>query len=343
MKKILAVLFVMIMVIGLGSCGEKKETPKADTPPEQEVKQDTATETQKTEDKAEIKTDKKILIGLSMHNQTADWAVKFKDTFLEQAKELGAEVTWNDANAVAATQVNNIEDLVAQGINVLVVVPADSTALGQALKAAADAGVKIINADSKVDEADRDLVESFITADCYKGGYSLGEYLADKLPENAVVGALNYPQIAVIADRFIGLQKAFEDKGRKDITIIDKTCTDLNAIATYTEDMFMANPEISAFVCLNDNTALSCYGTCAQMGHKDCLVYGFDGSPAGKQSIANGEMSGTMVYSPIDLAKASCNTAYAAVTGGKYEKETLVDMWLISPENIKERNLEAWE
>lgn len=284
-----------------------------------------------------------ILIGLAMHNQTADWAVQFKDSFIEEAKAKGADVSWNDANAVAATQVNNIDDLIAQKVNVLVVDPADYTALGQALQHAKDAGIPVVNVDSKVDDADQQYVASFVTADCYKGGYTLGEYLADKLPDGATVGQLNYPQISVIADRFKGMQAAFKDKKRDDIKIIDKTCTDLNAINTYTEDMLMANPEISCFVCLNDNTALSCYATCKQLDHADALVYGFDGSPAGKQSISEGQMAGTMVYSPVDLAKTAADTAYAIATGGDYEKETLVDMWLIDPDNIADRDLEHWE
>lgn len=290
-----------------------------------------------------VETGEGVLIALSMHNQTADWAVQFKDTFLACAAEKGVEVTWNDANETAATQVNNIEDLVAQDPSALVVVPADYTALGQALKAANEVGIPIINADSKVDEADQELIASFVTADCYKGGYTAGEYLASKLPEGATVGTLNYPQIAVIADRFIGMQDAFDALGRTDIVVIEKVATDLNAIATYTEDMLMANPEIAAFLCLNDNTALSCYGTCAQMDNADCIVIGFDGSPAAKQSIANGEMTGSLVYSPVDLATYSFNAAYAYATGDTYEKEVQVPMWLISPENIAERDLENWE
>ena len=316
MKKFLALVLALAMFFVLTACGGS--------------------------DKAEEVSDK-ILIGLSMHNQTADWAVQFKDTFLACAAEKGVEVTWNDANAVAATQVNNIDDLVTQKVNSLVVVPADYTALGQALQAAYDAGIKIVNADSKVVEEDQELISSFITADCYKGGYVAGEYLAEILPEGAVIGTLNYPQIAVIADRFIGMQDAFNNLGRTDIVVIEKIVTDLNAIATYTEDMLMANPEIAGFVCLNDNTALSCYAACAQLDRPDCMVIGFDGSPAAKQSIANGEMTGSLVYSPVDLAKSSFDAAYAYATGATYEKEVQVPMWLISPENIGERDLENWE
>lgn len=286
--------------------------------------------------------DDQVFIGLAMHNQTETWAVQFAKSFQEAVEADGAKVSVTDANATPANQVSQIEDLVAQGIDVLVVLPADYTALGNALKTAKDAGVKIVNADSKVDEADQDLVDCFVTADAYKGGYTAGEYFADVLPEGATIGTLNYSQLSVIADRFIGMADAFKDKGRDDIKVIEKDCTDLSAIATYTEDMLMSNPEISAFLCLNDNTALTCYGTCKQLGHDDIQVIGFDGSPAGKQSIADGEMTGTMVYSPVDLAKTSEQAAIKLAKGESVDRETQVEMYLIDKDNISQYSLDEW-
>lgn len=334
MKKTLALILAVVMAFALCACGQSSapatEAPAAADAPAAE---------------APAAEGDKVIIGLAMHNQTADWAVQMKDSFLEAAaaEHDNVEVIWNDANAVASAQVDNIETLVAQGCSVIVVDPQDYTALGSALKVATDAGVKIVNCDSKVIEDDQSMVSSFITADCYGGGVTLGEYLVDKLPEGAKVGFLNYSTIAVIADRFIGVADAFAAAGRDDIVVVEKECTDLNAIASYTEDMLLADPDITCFICLNDNTALSCWAACNQLGSPEIMVYGFDGSPAGKQSINNGEMAGTMVYSPVDLAKSSFDAAYALATGAEAENEVLVPMWLISPENIAERNLEAWE
>ena len=211
------------------------------------------------------------------------------------------------------------------------------------MKVAKDAGVKIVNADSKVDEADQDMVDCFVTADCYTAGYTAGEYLAEKLEKDATLGALNYSQLSVIADRFTGMRDALKDKGRDDVTIVEKDCTDLSAIASYTEDMLIGNPEISAFLCLNGNTALTCYGTCAQMNKADCIVIGFDGSPAGKQSIADGQMTGTMVYSPVDLAKTSLDAGIKLAKGETVDKEAQVEMWMINSDNIKDYDLESWD
>lgn len=323
-KRILAILLAAMMSVALVSCGngQGEESGAPETTPGADGEQ--------------------LFVGLAMHNQTEDWAVQFANSFKEAAEAAGAEVAVTDANSTPANQVSQIEDLVSQGIDVLVVLPADYTALGNALQTAKDAGVKIVNADSKVDEADQALVDCFVTADCYTAGYTAGEYLAEKLEENAVLGALNYSQLSVIADRFEGMRAALKDKGRDDVTIVEKDCTDLSAIATYTEDLLMANPDISAFLCLNDNTALTCYGTCSQMGKEDCMVIGFDGSPAGKQSIADGQMTGTMVYSPVDLAKTSFEAAQKLANGENVEKETQVEMWLINPDNVNDYALDAW-
>lgn len=342
MKRMIAVcLFIGLLA---GAVGCRQADPSA-TEKQTDTGQTTSAEETSAEktssEKAE--SDKPALIGLAMHNQTETWAVQFADTFKAEAEAAGAKVAITDANATPANQVSQIEDLVAQGIDVLVVLPADYTALGHALKTAKDSGVKIVNADSKVDQADQALVDCFVTADCYAGGYTAGVYFAEKLDPNATLGALNYPQLSVIADRFQGMRDALKDKGRDDITVVEKDCTDLSAIAAYTEDLLIANPDISAFLCLNDNTALTCCGTCEQMGKTGILVIGFDGSPAGKQSIAAGQMTGSMVYSPVELAKAACAAAEKLAKGETVEKETKVDMRMINSDNIGTLDLNSWD
>lgn len=181
-----------------------------------------------------------------------------------------------------------------------------------------------------------------MSADAYKGGVTCDEYLAEKLPKNAKIGVINYSVLSVIADRFTGLRDALKNKGRTDVVVVEKDATDLSAIASYTEDLLTANSDIAGFVCLNDNAALACYGMCDQMGRSDAMVIGFDGSPAGKQSISAQQMTGTMVYSPADLAKTSCDAAVKLSDNKEVEKDTKIDMWMINRENISQQNLESW-
>lgn len=290
----------------------------------------------------EAATEKSLFIGLSMHNQSETWAVQFANSFKETAEAGGATVSMTDANANSSTQISQMEDLVALGVDVLVFLPTDSEALGNVIRDAYEAGVILVNADTMVNEADHDMITAFITADCYTGGYTAGEYLAELLEPNAIVGEINYPNLKVIDVRFDGMEDALHDKGRDDVVFVEKVVTDTSAIATYTEDMLMANPDISAFLCLNDSCALACYSTCKELGHPEIMVIGFDGQPAAKQSIAAGEITATIVYSPIDMGKTSAETALAILKGEPYEKNIIVNMWIINSDNIETYDLNAW-
>ena len=213
MKKLVAALLVGTMCFGLVGCGQTADT-SADAPAETTT-EDAADAAADVADEAAA-DDGEVFIGLAMHNQTETWAVQFADTFKEEAEAAGAKVAVTDANSTPANQVSQIEDLVAQGIDVLVVLPADYTALGNALKVEKDAGVKIVN-------------EDFYTA-----VYTAGEYLAEKLEKDATLGALNYSQLSVIADRFTGMRDALKDKGRDDVTIVRTSgSSDWRALVRY--------------------------------------------------------------------------------------------------------------
>ena len=54
-------------------------------------------------------------------------------------------------------------------------------------------------------------------------------------------------------------------------------------------------------------------------------------------------MTGTMVYSPVDLAKTSFDAGLKLAKGEEVEKEAQVDMWMINSDNIGDYNLESWD
>lgn len=169
MKKLLSVLLVLAMIVAFVGCSAKPAAEQEATTADAQAAAIEAV----AEATAEPAADDQCFIGLAMHNQTETWAVAFADAFKAAAEAAGCKVAVTDANATASNQVSQIEDLVTQGIDVLVVLPADYTALGSALKTAYDAGVKIVDADSKVVEADQSMVSCFVTADCYKAATPL--------------------------------------------------------------------------------------------------------------------------------------------------------------------------
>src|SRR5262249_23669500 len=100
------------------------------------------------------------------------------DRFVERAEQLGAEVLVQSGNSDTARQLQDIESLLSRGIDVLVVVAHDPTAMGRAVAASRTAGVPVICYDRLITGCDVDLYLSF---DNIRVGRLQAEYLVQRL------------------------------------------------------------------------------------------------------------------------------------------------------------------
>ena len=84
-----------------------------------------------------------------------------RDSFVAKAKELGAEVAVSSANSDDAVQMKDIESLIAQQVDVLVIVPHDGVAMAKAVAKAKAAGIPVIAYDRLIRDCDLDIYTSF--------------------------------------------------------------------------------------------------------------------------------------------------------------------------------------
>ena len=71
----------------------------------------------------------------------------------------------------------NVQDLITQGVKVIIICPQDATAAAAAAQAARDAGVKVISYDRLIRETD--AVDYYVTFDSIAVGEAQGQYLVD--------------------------------------------------------------------------------------------------------------------------------------------------------------------
>lgn len=131
--------------------------PKAATPTD-------STDSAATEDQA---AEKKVKIGVVVQTLQANVYVVMKDNAVKKAEELGDELIFQDSNLNAATQKNQVENMMAQGIDVLVMEPADAASMAVTAQAVRDAGKKVINLEQRISNFKADL---WIVADSFKVG-----------------------------------------------------------------------------------------------------------------------------------------------------------------------------
>lgn len=133
MKKIALFLVLVLTLSMFAACGAKETTGenKGETKPEQ---------------KTEQKEAKKYVIANTPKNVAAAWWNRMEVGNKQFAKETGHEVFQVGASkSDAAEQVKAIEDVIAQGVDAINVIPVSPEALEPVLKKAMDNGIVVIS------------------------------------------------------------------------------------------------------------------------------------------------------------------------------------------------------
>jgi D-xylose transport system substrate-binding protein len=124
------------------------------------------------------------LIGLSLDTlKEARWQAD-KDLFVARCNALGADVKVTEANSDDTRQMSDVNGLITSGVDVLVVVPHNGTAMAGAVRAARDADIPVIAYDRLIRDCDLDLYISF---DNVRVGELQAQYLVDKMPKGRIV------------------------------------------------------------------------------------------------------------------------------------------------------------
>jgi D-xylose transport system substrate-binding protein len=294
----------------------------------------------------------KIKIGLSLDTLKEERWQHDRDLFAAKAKELGAEVLVQAANSNDALQNSQAENLITQGVNVLVVVPHNGKSMATIVDAAHKAGVPVIAYDRLINDCDLDLYVSF---DNIKVGEYQAQYLTARKPKGNYVligGAPTDHNAKMFRDGQMYILKPFID--RKDIKVVaDQWANDwlpVEALKIMENALTKNNNKVDAVVVSNDGTAGGAIQALAEQKLAGkVLVSGQDADIAACQRIVAGTQSMT-VYKPIKkLADMAAKVAVAmaqkkpltekttTVNNGKKDVTSI----LIAPIQVDKENLDA--
>jgi D-xylose transport system substrate-binding protein len=198
-----------------------------------------------------------LKIGLSLPTQAEERWVRDKNTMVETAKSMGVDLRVQITNNDAAKQVAQSENLLAQGVKVLILAPHDAESAAVIVQKAKKAGVKVISYDRLILNSEPDVYISF---DNEKVGEMQGEYLTKLVAKgNYVVlaGAPTDNNAKLYRDGAMKFIQPLVDKG--DIKIVmDQSVKDWqpSEAQKLMEQALTANQnKIDAVLAPNDGTA----------------------------------------------------------------------------------------
>jgi len=121
--------------------------------------------------------DKQITIGFSMDTLKEERWQRDRDLFVARCQELGAKVLVQAANGDDALQNAQAENLLTQGVDVLLVAPHNAKTAAVIVESAHKMGVPVIAYDRLIRDADVDLYVSF---DAVRVGEMQADYLVKR-------------------------------------------------------------------------------------------------------------------------------------------------------------------
>ena len=254
MKKLIALLLALVMVVGMVACGAKEE-PKADaptapaetletTPAAEEIQQATDGPVKSDEISADEKAaalgipgavilqDTNVLegkkIGCSICYKGDEWCAALAAGLEALAKYYGVEnMVCDDGDLNDETQTKQLENYIANKVDMIMVDPITFDGSSVALNKAVDAGIPIIIYDGAWAEG-AEKAETTVTWDQKATGTITGEYFVKYVKENmggkCTVVELTNAVSTHCQERFIGLHEVIDKANAEgcEITILDK-------------------------------------------------------------------------------------------------------------------------
>jgi D-xylose transport system substrate-binding protein len=269
-----------------------------------------------------------VRIGLSMDTLKEERWQHDRDLFVARAQELGAEVLVQAANGDDKIQNQQAENLLTQGVDVLVVIPHNGEVAASIVDSAKRQNVPVIAYDRLIRNSEPDLYISF---DNEKVGEMQADYLMERAPKGNYVligGAPTDNNAMMFRSGQMKALKSSVDHG--DIKIVaNEWARDWlasEALKHAENSLTLLHNDIVAIVASNDATA----GGAIQALEEQKLagkvfVSGQDADLPALQRIVAGTQSMT-VYKPVALlARRAAETAVSLAKHEKIEATSTVN------------------
>ncbi len=262
----------------------------------------------------------KLQIGFSFEAMKGERWQTDLDSFQVRAKQLGAEVIFRDAGGDDNRQFQQVKEMIKAGIQVLVLLPRDTTKASRMVEAAKSANVKVISYDRLVQNSDVDL---FVGFDREEIGRMQAEYLAKLAPTGnyvLIAGSPNDEGAKTLHDAQLKVLQPHIDRG--DIKVIAdgyiKDWLPSDAYLFMLKAIDSAHGKIAAVVASNDGLAGGVIQALREHNLAGkVLVSGQDADLVAVICIAQGSQTMTVYKPVINEAERAAEEAVRLAKGEK--------------------------
>jgi D-xylose transport system substrate-binding protein len=255
--------------------------------------------------------DDQIIIGFITESMTVERWQRDRDIFVAKAEDLGAQVIVKNAYEDSEVQKQIGKDMIAQGADVLAIVPYDKDSLKDLVNYAHSKHVKVIAYDRMINDSNVDLYISF---DNYRVGELMGQAAVESLPGGNYIilnGAERDNNSGMLKEGYMSVLRPKVDSG--EIKIIGETWVEgwRDELAyEYVAGIIDSGAQIDAVIAADDRLAEGAINALSEnrlAGH--VFVTGQDAELGACQRIVEGTQNMTVYKKISQLAEGAAQYA----------------------------------
>ncbi len=237
-------------------------------------------------------------------------------------------------------QVNQIDNFIAAGVDLILLNPGDVKALKPAITKAQAAGIKVVAVDTFADGAD-----AAVTTDNVQAGQIACQFFIDKLGMKGNVIIENGPQVSSVVDRVNGCKAALAKAPDMKLLSSDQDGKgQRDAGLTVMKSLLTRFTKVDAIFTINDPQALGSNLAAKQLNRTDMIITSVDGAPDIEAALKDPNapmIQASASQDPFAMARKAVDVGVDLLNGKEPEQKiTLLPAALVTRDNVA--NNKGW-
>lgn len=226
-------------------------------------------------------------VGMTLNLGNLTWA-ELAESAKAHGKELGMNVTVQNSNDDATTQVSQIENFIQANVDAIIVAAVESNSVEDVCKEAQDAGIKVIAYTQVIENADAEYL-----VDAYNTGYACGKRAAEWINEvygdEPIEWALeDLPKYPEIIDRANGIKEAIEELAPNAELVATQPAEVMEDGQKNAENFMQSHPDIKVICSIGSGGGAGANeGVKSYISEDEYDKFGIFGIDATEQEIMN--------------------------------------------------------
>jgi len=304
MKKLIALLLVLVMAIGLFACGKKTEDDGF-----------------------------KVAISVAEYNE---WNKLYENIIKEKCEANGWTYEIFDAKQDANAQIDQVRSIINQGFDAMTIQAADMAALAPVVTEAADKGIIVVDHYGFTKEqVAEEKIYKVLFGQKESGVLEAEEYikLNGDSGKVAIISGLTGADNAM--QRVAGMKEVLDKYPNIEIVATEYCDWDTQKAQTAAENILTAHPDLKAFLVADDGMSKGVWNAIeAAQKQETCKIASQGFYEWSKEYIKNDKFMFTITYPAGFFSRDAMDVIKAVVDGQSVEHVKYLGMELVTKANV---------